>query len=266
MRPDGADAWCSSREAVSEFCPVILDDGRVMYHRWEYIDKGARVAKTVWTMNPDGTPPRNCLAWPSTTIYMYPQPIPGAEHRFVCVGTCHYPQGLCLGPILLVDYGKGVRVRGAGPGRTGLRSRRPAAHPVAGITPEVFIERGRRRGGTSKRSRAAMSMTRKAMRGHLYTHPYPVGERQFLVSCKVDPAAHYKEVANAYALCLIDTEASGAVTAPMPNSPAGIPAAGRAAGPAAAATRPQSGTCRRQPGSARWPMSTREWKGSSRER
>ncbi len=44
------------------------------------------------------------------------------------------------------------------------------------------------------------------MRGHLYTHPYPVGERQFLVSCKVDPAAHYKEVANAYALCLIDTE------------------------------------------------------------
>ncbi len=94
---------------------MILDDGRVMYHRWEYIDKGARVAKTVWTMNPDGTPPRNCLAWPSTTIYMYPQPIPGAEHRFVCVGTCHYPQGGCLGPILLVDYGKGVRVRGPDP-------------------------------------------------------------------------------------------------------------------------------------------------------
>ena len=26
-----------------------------MYHRWEYVDKGARVAKTIWSMNPDGS-------------------------------------------------------------------------------------------------------------------------------------------------------------------------------------------------------------------
>jgi cytochrome c553 len=44
--------------------------------------------------------------------------------------------------------------------------------------------------------------------GHLYTHPYPVSDRQFLVSYKVNPSDHYQQVANAYALYLIDTEGS----------------------------------------------------------
>ncbi len=42
--------------------------------------------------------------------------------------------------------------------------------------------------------------------GHPYPHPYPINDREFLVSYKVDPSAHYKEVPNAYALYLIDTE------------------------------------------------------------
>ena len=105
---------------------MVLDDGRVMYHRWEYIDQGARVAKTVWAMNPDGTRPQELygLADDDTTVYMYPQPLPGNNHRFVCVGTCHYPQGGCLGAILLVDFGMGVRRPRSGSGRSGLRPRR----------------------------------------------------------------------------------------------------------------------------------------------
>ena len=47
---------------------------------------------------------------------------------------------------------------------------------------------------------------REGRAGHLYTHPYPVSDREFLVSYKVNPADHYKEVANAYALYLIDSE------------------------------------------------------------
>jgi hypothetical protein len=45
MNADGTQVVQLSRSPVSEFCPVVLDDGRVMYHRWEYIDKGARVAR-----------------------------------------------------------------------------------------------------------------------------------------------------------------------------------------------------------------------------
>lgn len=99
MNADGSHIEQLTQSPVSEFCPVVLDDGRVMYHRWEYIDKGARVAKTIWAMNPDGTMPQELygLSDDSTTVYMYPQPIPGSDHRLVCVGTCHYPQGGCLG-------------------------------------------------------------------------------------------------------------------------------------------------------------------------
>ncbi len=70
--PDGSNIVQLTKSPVSEFCPVVLDDGRVMYHRWEYVDKGARVAKTVWSMNPDGTRPQELygLAADATPGYM----------------------------------------------------------------------------------------------------------------------------------------------------------------------------------------------------
>jgi hypothetical protein len=207
MRADGTQVVQLTRSPVSEFCPLVLDDGRVMYHRWEYIDKGARVAKTVWSMNPDGTRAQELfgLADDDTTIYMYPQPIPGSRHRFVCVGTCHFPQGGCLGAILLVDYGKGVRVRGPDPDQPDY-IQGDSRYPVVNITPEVFIQRRTEPGWHFRTADGRYVHDMNGQKGHLYTHPYPVNDHEFLVSFKVDPAAHYKEVPNAYALYLIDTE------------------------------------------------------------
>ena len=207
MDPDGTHVEQLTRSPVSEFCPVVLDDGRVMYHRWEYVDKGARVAKTVWSMNPDGGRPQELygLADDDTTIYMYPQPLPGSHSRFVCVGTCHYPQGGCLGPILLVDYGMGVRERGPDPNEAGY-ARGNGRYPVTNITPHVFIARRSEPGWHFLAGGGKYVHDRGGRKGHLYTHPYPVNDRQFLVSYKVNPSDHYKQVANAYALYLIDTE------------------------------------------------------------
>ena len=207
MDPDGTHVEQLTRSPVSEFCPVALDDGRVMYHRWEYIDKGARVAKTVWSMNPDGSRPQELygLADDDTTIYMYPQPLPGSHSRFVCVGTCHFPQGGCLGPILLVDYGMGVRERGPDPNEAGY-VRGDGRYPVVNITPHVFIPRRSEPGWHFLTKDGKYGADGEGREGHLYTHPYPVNGRQFLVSFKVNPSDHYKGVANAYALYLIDTE------------------------------------------------------------
>ncbi len=207
MEPDGSHVEQLSRSPVSEFCPLVLDDGRVMYHRWEYIDKGARVAKTVWSMNPDGRRPQELygLADDDTTIYMYPQPLPGSSHRFVCVGTCHYPQGGCLGAILLVDFGKGVRVRGPDPDEPGY-VQWDDRFPVVNLTPHVFIPRRKEPGWCFLTKEGGYVHDGNGQQGHLYTHPYPVSEREFLVSYKVNPADHYKEIANAYALYLIDVE------------------------------------------------------------
>ncbi|MHC4200620.1 MAG: hypothetical protein ACYSU0_11565, partial [Planctomycetota bacterium] len=40
MDADGKNVLCISRGQVNEINPCVMDDGRVMYMRWEYIDKG----------------------------------------------------------------------------------------------------------------------------------------------------------------------------------------------------------------------------------
>lgn len=207
MDADGTHIEQLSKSPVSEFCPVVLDDGRVMYHRWEYIDKGARVCKTIWSMNPDGTRPQELygVTDDTTTVYMYPQALPGDNHRLVCVGTCHYPQGGCLGAIMLIDLQGGIRRRGPDPDEADY-VKWDAKYAVTNITPHVFIERRTEPGWFFLTADGKYVHDREGRSGHLYTHPYPVSENQFLVSYKADPTDHYKNVANAYALYLIDTE------------------------------------------------------------
>ena len=207
MDADGGHVEQLTNSPLSEFCPVVLDDGRVMYHRWEYIDKGSRVAKSVWALNPDGSKPQELygLAHDDTTVCMYPQPLPGGNHCFVCVGTGHYPQGGCLGPILLVDFGMGVPMRGPDPDEAGY-VQGDDRYPVVNITPHVFLPRRLSSGWNFLTKDGKYVHDEEGRKGHLYTHPYPVSDREFLVSCKVNASDHYKDVTNAYALCLIDTK------------------------------------------------------------
>ncbi len=206
MDADGSHVEPLTNSPVLEFCPVLLDDGRIMYHRWEYIDKGSRVGKSVWSMNTDGTMPQELfgLAHDDTTVCMYPQPLPGSNHRFVCVGTCHYPQGGCLGPILLVDYGMGVPVRGPDPDEAGY-IQGDKRYPVVNITPQVFIPRRSYMGWRFLQDGKFVDDD-QGRKGRLYTHPYPVNDHEFLVSCKLNASDQFQNVANAYALCLIDTQ------------------------------------------------------------
>ena len=55
MDADGTNMRKLTNSSVSENAPVILPDGRILYTRWEYFDKGAVSAKCLWAMNPDGT-------------------------------------------------------------------------------------------------------------------------------------------------------------------------------------------------------------------
>jgi len=207
MSAEGTEIEQISNSPVSEFCPVVLDDGRVMYHRWEYIDKGARVAKTIWSMNPDGSKIQELygVADDTTTVYMYPQPIPGNDSRLVCVGTCHYPQGGCLGAIFVIDLKNENRARGPDPDEEDYL-KWDDRYSVTNITPHVFVERRTEPGWHFLNKEGRYVHDRNGQSGHLYTHPYPVSDREFLVSYKVDPADHYKNVADAYSLYLIDTE------------------------------------------------------------
>jgi len=207
MAADGTQVEQLTNSPVNEFCPVVLDDGRVLYHRWEYVDKGARVAKTIWTMYPDGGMLQELYggADDTTTVYMFPQPLPGEEGRLVCVGTCHFPQGGCVGAIFLIDGQNGNRARGPDPDEEGYLPR-DERYSVTNITPHVFVERRTEPGWHFLADDGSYVHDRNGQSGHLYTHPFPVSESEFLVSYKARPSDHYQNVPDAYSLYLLDTE------------------------------------------------------------
>jgi hypothetical protein len=44
-----------SQGMLSEFTPAVLDDGRILYTRWEYVYKGIAAIQPLWAMRPDGS-------------------------------------------------------------------------------------------------------------------------------------------------------------------------------------------------------------------
>lgn len=52
---DGGEMRMLSSGAVTENTPSVLPDGRILYTRWEYVNRDAVSFHHLWTMNPDGT-------------------------------------------------------------------------------------------------------------------------------------------------------------------------------------------------------------------
>jgi hypothetical protein len=55
MDPDGSSIFPISVNSETEFDPSVMLDGRVLYGRWEYVDKTALTIQSLWTVYPDGT-------------------------------------------------------------------------------------------------------------------------------------------------------------------------------------------------------------------
>jgi hypothetical protein len=51
----GGDVRMISNNAEQENTPWLLPDGRVLYMRWEYVDRNQLLYHHLWTVNPDGT-------------------------------------------------------------------------------------------------------------------------------------------------------------------------------------------------------------------
>jgi len=52
---DGSGVRALSSNAEQENTPWVLPDGRVLYMRWEYVDRNQLAFHHLWTVNPDGT-------------------------------------------------------------------------------------------------------------------------------------------------------------------------------------------------------------------
>ena len=102
MDSDGENVRPLSVNNVTEFDPAILDDGRILYGRWEYVDKTALYMQSLWTMLPDGRMEEalfaNNLAKP--TAVLDARPVPGTN-LIVAAFTPH--NGQAVGAICMID-------------------------------------------------------------------------------------------------------------------------------------------------------------------
>ncbi|HQL72316.1 MAG TPA: SUMF1/EgtB/PvdO family nonheme iron enzyme [Phycisphaerae bacterium] len=90
------------------WCPVVLNNGRVMYLRWEYSDIPHYVARILFHMNPDGTEQMEYYGsnsyWPNSTFYA--RPVPEHPTRFVGIIGGHHDVPR-MGELILFDLALG---------------------------------------------------------------------------------------------------------------------------------------------------------------
>lgn len=122
MNSDGSNVVQLSANVLNDFTPSVLADGRILYTRWEYVDKSPLAIQSLWAIRPDGTGLEviygNRVLSPSTFIEA--QQVPGSG-RLLCTMTGHTKP--IRGAIGLVDPAQGVNAQAA----------------IRNLTPEVEV-------------------------------------------------------------------------------------------------------------------------------
>lgn len=162
---DGKDIYLISRNNEPDYLPSVMNDGRVIYTRWEYTDKPLWRAQSLWTTRPDGTHVStfwgNQSVWPD--LLKDARSIPGSQ-RVMFVGSAHH--NWFSGSVGIIDPEKGFNFPD---GLTKVTA--DVTWPESGNGPVDPIESSRYH--TSGKHSA-------------YYSPYPLSEQDFLVSADRD--------------------------------------------------------------------------------
>lgn len=59
MKDDGSDIICLSYHETNEWNPSVDNNGKIVYTRWDYVDRDDCIAHHLWTCYPDGRDPRS---------------------------------------------------------------------------------------------------------------------------------------------------------------------------------------------------------------
>ena len=160
---DGRHIYFISAGNEPDFTPAVMDDGRLLYTRWEYTDKAVMRIQSLWTVNPDGTGTMvfwgNQSRWPDMLVEA--RPIPGS-HRVMFAGLGHHD--VYRGSIGIVDQRQGFNYP------TGLTK----------VTPDVpWAEVG-----DGPAERPENPDYHRSGRFAAYKSPYPLRHDLFLVSAR----------------------------------------------------------------------------------
>lgn len=104
MAADGSDIRPLSHANLSEWSPAVMRDGRILWTRSEYLDKGADFGHTLWAVHPDGTHPELIFGNNTPNCYINGHEVPGT--REICC-TLFSHGGDHNGPIGLIDRARG---------------------------------------------------------------------------------------------------------------------------------------------------------------
>ena len=100
---DGSNMQPLSEGALSESAPSVANDGRILYTRWEYVDKGVIAVQSLWMMRPDGSGTVEVFGGQHDfpPVLIHARAVPGQNHLFVATSTMHHP--FAVGPIQLIN-------------------------------------------------------------------------------------------------------------------------------------------------------------------
>ena len=91
MESDGTNIQQIGHSTLHEGHAALLPDGRVIYDRWEYVDRNFGDAQGVWVTNPDGTNPS--IYWGNNTnspgAVLDARPVPGTALFLATFSSCH---------------------------------------------------------------------------------------------------------------------------------------------------------------------------------
>jgi hypothetical protein len=154
MAADGSNVVRLSANYLNDFTPAVLEDGRLIYTRWEYVDRPAIPIQSLWTINPDGTGMAgyfgNRVLSPGT--FMEARQIPGTT-KIICTMTGH--NGPTRGAIGVVDRSRGVNAQEA----------------IENLTPDTPVPAVDKGNGNTDGSKS-------------YSGPMPLDAKRFLVSAR----------------------------------------------------------------------------------
>jgi len=102
MGSDGQDVRTLSFHETNEWHPNVLADGRIVYTRWDYVDRSAANFHGLWAANPDGTAPVSLFGNYTDRINACFQPhaVPGSQRIAFIAGAHHADVG---GSLVLFD-------------------------------------------------------------------------------------------------------------------------------------------------------------------
>ncbi len=151
-KTNGSKQTRLSANYLNDFTPSVMEDGRILYSRWEYVDRPAIPIQSLWSINPDGTNLSGVFGnrTLSPATFMDAREIPDSEGKILCVMTAH--NGYCHGAIGIIDPNLGSNTQEA----------------IQNITPEIKI--GKVDEGDGNHIHGS------------YVNPYPLNKTHYLVS------------------------------------------------------------------------------------